>query len=73
MASLNHPHLLRVFDWGEDTDGPYLVLEYLGGGTLRDLLDRGLRLSQSQAAALGDRGRARPRLRARRAASCTAT
>src|ERR1700691_4339268 len=53
VASLNHPHVLRVFDWGEDTDGPYLVLEYLGGGSLRDLLDRGVRLSQSQAARLG--------------------
>ncbi len=53
VASLNHPHVLRVFDWGEDTDGPYLVLEYLGGGSLRDLLDRGDRLSPSQAAHLG--------------------
>ena len=53
MASLNHPHVLRVFDWGEDTDGPYLVLEYLGGGSLRDLLDRDFRLSLSQAAQLG--------------------
>src|SRR5271155_4706532 len=53
VASLNHPHVLRVFDWGEDADGPYLVLEYLGGGTLRDLLDRGFRLSHAQAAALG--------------------
>jgi serine/threonine-protein kinase len=53
VASLNHPHVLRVFDWGEDTDGPYLVLEYLGGGSLRDMLDRGIRLSHSQAAHLG--------------------
>jgi serine/threonine-protein kinase len=53
VASLNHPHVLRVFDWGEDTDGPYLVLEYLGGGSLRDLLDRNVRLSHSQAAVLG--------------------
>jgi serine/threonine protein kinase/beta-lactam-binding protein with PASTA domain len=53
VASLNHPHVLRVFDWGEDTDGPYLVMEYLGGGSLRDLLDRGDRLSPSQAAHLG--------------------
>ncbi len=53
VASLNHPHVLRVFDWGEDQDGPYLVLEYLGGGSLRDLLDRGLLLSHSQAAQLG--------------------
>src|SRR5579863_5826642 len=51
-ASLNHPHVLRVFDWGED-DGPYLVLEYLGGGSLRDLLDRRVRLTHSQAARLG--------------------
>jgi eukaryotic-like serine/threonine-protein kinase len=53
VASLNHPHVLRVFDWGDDADGPYLVLEYLGGGSLRDLLDRDLRLSHSQAAQLG--------------------
>jgi serine/threonine-protein kinase len=53
VASLNHPHVLRVFDWGEDQDGPYLVLEYLGGGSLRDLLDRDIRLSLSQAAQLG--------------------
>jgi len=53
VASLNHPHVLRVFDWGEDTDGPYLVLEYLGGGSLRDPLDRGVRLTHSQAAHLG--------------------
>ncbi len=53
VASLNHPHVLRVFDWGDDTDGPYLVLEYLGGGSLRDLLDRDVRLSYAQAAQLG--------------------
>jgi beta-lactam-binding protein with PASTA domain len=53
VASLNHPHVLRVFDWGEDADGPYLVLEYLGGGSLRDLLDRDVRLTHSQAAQLG--------------------
>jgi beta-lactam-binding protein with PASTA domain len=53
VASLNHPHVLRVFDWGEDADGPYLVLEYLGGGSLRDLLDQGVRLSHAQAAQLG--------------------
>jgi len=53
VASLNHPHILRVFDWGEDEDGPYLVLEYLAGGSLRDLLDEGILLDQAQAARLG--------------------
>ncbi len=53
VASLNHPHVLRVFDWGEEADEPYLVMEYLGGGSLRDLLDRDVRLSHPQAAQLG--------------------
>ena len=52
-AALNHPHVMRVFDWGEDEDGPYLVLEHLGGGSLRDLLDSGRRLSPAQAASIG--------------------
>jgi eukaryotic-like serine/threonine-protein kinase len=52
-AMLNHPHITQIFDWGQDDDGPYLVLEYLAGGSLRDLLDAGHRLSPSQAAAVG--------------------
>ncbi|HEY2427894.1 MAG TPA: PASTA domain-containing protein [Acidimicrobiales bacterium] len=53
VASLRHPNIMAVFDWGEEVDGPFLVLEYLGGGSLRDLLDRGHRLSPSQAALVG--------------------
>src|SRR6202044_3044780 len=56
VASLNPPHVLRVFDWGDDTDGPYLVLEYLGGGSLRDPLDRDIRLSLPPGAQLGTGG-----------------
>ncbi|MBA3653136.1 MAG: PASTA domain-containing protein [Actinobacteria bacterium] len=56
-AGLNHTHIMRVYDWGEDggeeLSGPYLVLEYLAGGSLRDLLDRGHRLSTSQALLVG--------------------
>jgi serine/threonine-protein kinase len=52
-AQLTHPHVLAVYDWGEDDRGPFLVLEYLGGGSLRDLLDNGRRVSVAQAAALG--------------------
>ena len=51
-AALNHPNVMRVFDWGEDEDGPYLVLEHLGGGSLRDVLDSGRRLSLPQAASV---------------------
>ncbi|MCU1379484.1 MAG: protein kinase family protein with domain [Acidimicrobiales bacterium] len=51
-AALSHPNLMAVYDWGED-DGPYLVLEYLGGGSLRALLDHGGRLSPAQALLVG--------------------
>ena len=49
---------MRVFDWGEEEAGPYLVLEYLGGGSLRALLDTGVRLSLSQVAASGSQAAA---------------
>jgi eukaryotic-like serine/threonine-protein kinase len=53
VAAMNHPHVLRVFDWGEDEDGPYLILEYLAGGSLFDMLAMGERLSPAQAARVG--------------------
>lgn len=37
-ASLNHANVLGVYDWGLD-EVPYLVSEYLAGGSLRSLLD----------------------------------
>lgn len=52
-AALNHPHILAVYDWGEEGDGPYLVTEYLAGGSLRAMLDRGNRLTPSQALLVG--------------------
>ncbi len=51
-AALSHPNLMAVYDWGED-DGPYLVLEFLGGGSLRAMLDQGRRLTPSQALVVG--------------------
>ncbi|MGH8980674.1 MAG: protein kinase domain-containing protein [Acidimicrobiales bacterium] len=53
VAALNHPHVLQVFDWGEGTAGPYLVFEYLAGGSLFDMLGRGQRLTPAQAARMG--------------------
>ena len=51
-ASLNHPNVMAVYDWGED-DVPFMVLELLTGGSLRGLLDAEARLSPSQAAHVG--------------------
>ena len=53
VASLRHPNILRVYDWGQDRGSPYLVMELLEGGSLRSMLDRGARLTPAQAAAVG--------------------
>ena len=34
ISSLNHPHILTVFDVGEFEDSPYLVTEFVDGGTV---------------------------------------
>jgi serine/threonine protein kinase len=42
-ASLRHPNVITVHDFGEDERGvPYLVMEYIGGPSLADLMDTGL-------------------------------
>ncbi len=37
-ARLAHPNVVNVFDQGQDADSAYLVMEYLPGITLRDLM-----------------------------------
>ena len=51
-AALNNPNVLSVFDWGHD-ELPYIVTEYLAGGSLRSMLDAGHRLSLSQTLLVG--------------------
>jgi serine/threonine-protein kinase len=52
-AALNHPNVMAVHDWGEEADGPFIVCEFLGGGSLRAILDGGTRLTPSQALVVG--------------------
>ena len=52
-AALHHPHIVAVYDWGEDGGLPFMVLELLQGGSLRALIDDGGRLSPAQATHLG--------------------
>src|ERR671926_1014596 len=43
LANLRHPNVITVHDFGQDERGvPYLVLEYIDGPTLADLMDAGL-------------------------------
>ncbi len=40
LAKLSHPNIVKVYDYGEHDGSPYLVMEYLPGGTLKKFLDR---------------------------------
>lgn len=48
-ARLNNPNVVNVHDQGFDGEIPYLVMEYVPGITLRDLLKRQKRLTADQA------------------------
>ncbi len=39
-ASLSHPHIVTIFDSGNDDDQAYLVMEYIDGVSLRDVLNQ---------------------------------
>jgi beta-lactam-binding protein with PASTA domain/tRNA A-37 threonylcarbamoyl transferase component Bud32 len=47
-ARLAHPNVVNVFDQGQDADMAYLVMEYLPGITLRDLLKDYRKLTPEQ-------------------------
>ncbi|MEE4331313.1 MAG: protein kinase [Wenzhouxiangella sp.] len=37
---ITHPNVLRTYDFGEAGEAPYISMEFVGGMTLRELLDR---------------------------------
>ncbi|HEX7616151.1 MAG TPA: serine/threonine-protein kinase, partial [Thermoanaerobaculia bacterium] len=41
VASLEHPNILPIYDFGEENGVPFLVMPYLPGGSLRDRLKAG--------------------------------
>ncbi|GAB4515058.1 MAG: hypothetical protein OHK0046_18010 [Anaerolineae bacterium] len=42
IARLEHPHILPVYDFDGTNDPPYIVMRYLDGGTLKDVMKQGL-------------------------------
>jgi eukaryotic-like serine/threonine-protein kinase len=60
IAQMRHPNILNVFDFGEYQGTPYMIVEYMPGGSLSDKLKAGerfdgatsLRLLEGIAAAL---------------------
>ena len=49
VSALSHPNIAMVHDYGETTDGnqPFIVMEYVKGKSLSDLLDEGLTMRRS--------------------------
>ncbi len=41
VARLDHPNIVPVYDFDEGDNQPYLVMKYVEGVTLKDLMDRG--------------------------------
>ncbi|MDP3851117.1 MAG: protein kinase [Luteolibacter sp.] len=39
LASLQHPHIVTIYDVGKDDDGPYVVMELISGKTLEELIE----------------------------------
>ncbi len=40
LASLQHPHIVTIYDVGSDEDGPFVVMELITGKTLDELVER---------------------------------
>ncbi len=44
VAGLKHPHIVRVLDFGVESNTPFLVMDYASNGTLRQYHPRGSRV-----------------------------
>lgn len=42
IADMDHPNIVRIFDLGVSDDHAHIAMEYLGGGDLRNRIDRGI-------------------------------
>ncbi len=56
LAAINHPHIISVYDFDVEGNTSYIVMEYISGGTLKELqttlTQRGERLPLAQAVKL---------------------
>jgi predicted Ser/Thr protein kinase len=53
-ASLNHPNVVSVFDTGSDGDTHFIVMEYVEGATLAEVLREGGALAPRRAAEIAE-------------------
>lgn len=53
LARLAHPNIVRIHDYGEHEGAPYLEIEYLPGGTLKQKMGKPIRTAQHDRQCLG--------------------
>jgi tRNA A-37 threonylcarbamoyl transferase component Bud32 len=46
LAKLQHPHIITVFDVGNDEEGPYVVMELINGTSLDEIIENGTMIWQ---------------------------
>ncbi|RPI78249.1 MAG: serine/threonine protein kinase, partial [Chloroflexi bacterium] len=49
VALLEHPAIVPVYDFGEESEQPYIVMRYMSGGSLKERIEQGA-VSTSEAA-----------------------
>jgi serine/threonine protein kinase len=49
IAAIEHPNIVPVYDYGEENEQPYLVMRFMHGGSLADLLQQKGKLSFTEA------------------------
>ena len=52
VAAVDHPHVVRVYEFGDIEGRPFLAMEHLGGGSLTEWLKSDVRLEPVDAAVL---------------------
>jgi serine/threonine protein kinase len=50
LGSIRHQHVVKLLDRGVHERHPYMVLEFMEGGSVRDLMDRAGKISAEEAA-----------------------
>src|SRR5512142_240470 len=49
LAQLSHTNIVKVLDYGEEGGVPYLVMEYIQGGMLKDVMNQPFPWAQAAA------------------------
>jgi serine/threonine-protein kinase len=55
VAALDHPYIVPVYDFGYHEDQPFIVMRYLPGGTLKQLIEESGPINLQEAAAIMER------------------